>query len=88
MSLLIFAWLSLSRRCLAMDWDKDGDTLAVIADKSSSIYLWDANVNKTSQLDSGMRSVSDSICPLVLILTNVHLLELVYTYSLSFEQTV
>lgn len=42
-------------RCLAMDWDKDGDTLAVIADKSSSIYLWDANVNKTSQLDSGMR---------------------------------
>ncbi|KAJ8410983.1 hypothetical protein AAFF_G00180180 [Aldrovandia affinis] len=47
--------LNLPGRCLAMDWDKDGDTLAVIADKSSSIYLWDANVNKTSQLDSGMR---------------------------------
>lgn len=38
-----------------MDWDKDGDTLAVIAEKSSFIYLWDANANKTSQLDSGMR---------------------------------
>ena len=38
-----------------MDWDKDGDILAVIAEKSSAIHLWDANVNKTSQLDSGMR---------------------------------
>ncbi|XP_036618228.1 WD repeat-containing protein 19 [Trichosurus vulpecula] len=38
-----------------MDWDKEGDTLAVISEKSSSIYLWDANTNKISQLDSGMR---------------------------------
>lgn len=43
------------RRCVGMDWDKDGDILAVIAAKSSSIYLWDASVNKTSQIDSGMR---------------------------------
>lgn len=41
--------------CVAMDWDKDGDILAVIAEKSSCIYLWDANTNKTSQLDNGMR---------------------------------
>lgn len=40
---------------MGMDWDKDGDILAVIAAKSSSIYLWDASVNKTSQIDSGMR---------------------------------
>jgi WD repeat-containing protein 19 len=38
-----------------MDWDKDGDILAVISEKSSSIYLWDASVNKTSQIDSGMK---------------------------------
>ncbi|XP_007496615.1 WD repeat-containing protein 19 isoform X2 [Monodelphis domestica] len=38
-----------------MDWDKEGDTLAVISEKSSFIYLWDANTNKISQLDSGMR---------------------------------
>uniref|UniRef100_A0A4W5JV05 WDR19 first beta-propeller domain-containing protein n=1 Tax=Hucho hucho TaxID=62062 RepID=A0A4W5JV05_9TELE len=44
-----------SERCVGMDWDKDGDILAVISDKSSSIHLWDANVNKTSQIDSGMR---------------------------------
>ncbi|XP_046901307.1 WD repeat-containing protein 19 isoform X3 [Hypomesus transpacificus] len=47
--------LTLPGRCIAMDWDKDGDTLAVIAEKSSSIHLWDANVNKSSQIDSGMR---------------------------------
>lgn len=44
-----------SRRCVGLDWDKDGDILAMIAAKSSSICLWDASVNKTSQIDSGMR---------------------------------
>ncbi|XP_038608159.1 WD repeat-containing protein 19 isoform X1 [Tachyglossus aculeatus] len=47
--------INLPGNCVAMDWDKDGDILAVIAEKSSSIYLWDANTSKTSQLDSGMR---------------------------------
>uniref|UniRef100_A0A665WLD9 Uncharacterized protein n=1 Tax=Echeneis naucrates TaxID=173247 RepID=A0A665WLD9_ECHNA len=47
--------LNLPGRCVGMDWDKDGDILAVIAAKSSSIYLWDASVNKTSQIDSSMR---------------------------------
>nr|KAF6503462.1 WD repeat domain 19 [Molossus molossus] len=47
--------INLSGNCVAMDWDKDGDILAVVAEKSSCIYLWDANTNKTSQLDSGIR---------------------------------
>ncbi|XP_005392043.1 PREDICTED: WD repeat-containing protein 19 [Chinchilla lanigera] len=47
--------INLSGNCVAMDWDKDGDILAVIAEKSTCIYLWDANTNKTSQLDNGMR---------------------------------
>ncbi|XP_073198369.1 WD repeat-containing protein 19 isoform X4 [Lepidochelys kempii] len=47
--------INLPSNCVAMDWDKDGDTLAIIADKSSTVYLWDANTNKTSQVDSGMR---------------------------------
>uniref|UniRef100_A0A8B9N2I6 WDR19 first beta-propeller domain-containing protein n=1 Tax=Accipiter nisus TaxID=211598 RepID=A0A8B9N2I6_9AVES len=57
-----FAWqktlgnfLAVTGNCVAMDWDKDGDTLAIITDKSSAIILWDANTNKTSQVDSGMR---------------------------------
>ncbi|XP_067993676.1 WD repeat-containing protein 19 isoform X2 [Melanerpes formicivorus] len=47
--------INLPGNCVAMDWDKDGDTLAIITDKSSAIFLWDANTNKTSQVDSGMR---------------------------------
>ncbi|XP_030643578.1 WD repeat-containing protein 19 [Chanos chanos] len=47
--------LNIPGKCVSLDWDKDGDILAVIAEKSSFIHLWDANVNKTSQLDSGMR---------------------------------
>nr|XP_043885090.1 WD repeat-containing protein 19-like [Solea senegalensis] len=38
-----------------MDWDQDGDVLAVIAAKSRFIYLWDASVNRTYHIDSGMR---------------------------------
>uniref|UniRef100_A0A3Q3ED44 WD repeat-containing protein 19 n=1 Tax=Labrus bergylta TaxID=56723 RepID=A0A3Q3ED44_9LABR len=47
--------LNLPGRCVGMDWDKDGDILAVIAAKSSSIYLWDASVNKISQIEGGMK---------------------------------
>nr|XP_030126799.3 WD repeat-containing protein 19 isoform X2 [Taeniopygia guttata]XP_030126800.3 WD repeat-containing protein 19 isoform X2 [Taeniopygia guttata] len=47
--------ISLPGNCVGMDWDKDGDTLAIITDKSSTIFLWDAITNKTSQVDSGMR---------------------------------
>ncbi|NWS47600.1 WDR19 protein, partial [Probosciger aterrimus] len=49
--------ISLPGNCVAMDWDKDGDTLAIITDKSGFVFLWDANTNKTSQVDSGMRDV-------------------------------
>ncbi|XP_012720994.2 WD repeat-containing protein 19 [Fundulus heteroclitus] len=45
---------NLPGRCVGMDWDKDGDILAVIAAKSSSIFLWDASVNKMSTIESGM----------------------------------
>ncbi|CAF94207.1 unnamed protein product, partial [Tetraodon nigroviridis] len=50
-----YAEINLPGRCVGLDWDKDGDILAMIAAKSSSICLWDASVNKTSQIDSGMR---------------------------------
>lgn len=52
--LRVFFFLFFSN-CIAMDWDKDGDTLAIITDKSSTIFLWDAITSKTSQVDSGMR---------------------------------
>uniref|UniRef100_A0A8D2J6D3 WD repeat-containing protein 19 n=1 Tax=Varanus komodoensis TaxID=61221 RepID=A0A8D2J6D3_VARKO len=47
--------INLTGNCIAMDWDQDGDTLAIIAEKSSSIYLWDANTNKSTVMDTSMR---------------------------------
>ncbi|XP_065839406.1 WD repeat-containing protein 19-like isoform X2 [Oscarella lobularis] len=38
-----------------LDWDKDGDILAMIQDKTGIIYIWDSNTGKTTQLDSGMK---------------------------------
>ena len=42
-------------QCTGMAWDKDGDTLAIINDKTGTVFLWDANTHKTSQLESGLR---------------------------------
>lgn len=40
-----------------LGWDKDGDILAVISDKSPEIYMWDANTQKVSKVDSSFRCV-------------------------------
>ncbi|XP_070553702.1 WD repeat-containing protein 19-like isoform X2 [Ptychodera flava] len=47
--------INLPGNCTGLGWDRDGDTLAVINDKNSTIILWDANTHKTSHLDSGMK---------------------------------
>ena len=45
------------RPVVALGWDKDGDMLAIIADKSHVIFMWDANSQRTSQVDSSLRFV-------------------------------
>ena len=35
-----------------MNWDKDGDTLAAITEKSNSVYLWSANSQKSNVIDT------------------------------------
>ncbi len=35
-----------------MKWDKDGDTLAAITEKSNSVYLWNSNSQKTSVVET------------------------------------
>jgi len=40
---------------MGFGWDSEGDVLSVVAEKSSVIFLWDANNWKLSQLDSGFR---------------------------------
>ncbi|KAF6025037.1 WDR19 [Bugula neritina] len=38
-----------------LGWDKDGDILSIITDKSHIIFLWDANSQRTFQVDSSLR---------------------------------
>jgi hypothetical protein len=35
-----------------MKWDKDGDTLAAITEKSNFVYLWNSNSQKTNIIDT------------------------------------
>ena len=41
--------------CSCFGWDKDGDLLAVITDKSANLLIWDANTSRTNWLDTGIR---------------------------------
>ena len=35
-----------------MKWDRDGDTLAAITEKSNFVYLWNSNSQKSSVVDT------------------------------------
>uniref|UniRef100_H2YLV9 Anaphase-promoting complex subunit 4 WD40 domain-containing protein n=1 Tax=Ciona savignyi TaxID=51511 RepID=H2YLV9_CIOSA len=38
-----------------MEWDKDGDVLCILSEKSSTIFMWDANQKKVIKIDSGAK---------------------------------
>ena len=40
------------RICLQMVWDKDGDALAAIGEKSNLVYLWNANNQKATVIEA------------------------------------
>jgi WD repeat-containing protein 19 len=52
------AEIPLTGACKGLDWDAEGDMLAIISDgpSSSVITLWDANTQKVSELDMGMKA--------------------------------
>lgn len=45
-------------QCLALDWDKDGESLAVLQKDSAIVPLWDAHQHKTSHLDTNMKDLT------------------------------
>ena len=51
--------------CCCFGWDKDGDLLAVITDKSSDMLVWDAHAQKSQWLDTGI-AMCRSIFPFLL----------------------
>lgn len=49
--------LGLPGMCSGLGWEKDGDTLGIITDRSPILILWDANNQKLNQVDTGLRDV-------------------------------
>ena len=48
--------------CTSMEWDRDGDTLCVVSDKGSTLFMWDANQRKPGKIDSGAKDVITFLC--------------------------
>lgn len=43
------------RLCGAMEWDQDGDYLAMITPNSNSVLLWECHANKRVNIETGLR---------------------------------
>lgn len=48
-------FIKLPGMCCCFGWDKDGDLLAVITDKSSNLLIWDANSFRSQWIDTNIR---------------------------------
>jgi WD repeat-containing protein 19 len=51
--------LTRSNSLVAMDWDRDGQYLAVASSTSTAVLLWDANTRKlAAPVESGLKELS------------------------------
>ncbi|XP_041973460.1 WD repeat-containing protein 19 [Aricia agestis] len=41
--------------CAGMDWDNDGDYLAIITPNSNAVILWECHTNKRHNIETGLR---------------------------------
>ncbi|GAB1599158.1 repeat-containing 19-like [Argonauta hians] len=46
--------ITIQGNCTGMDWDCDGDVLAIVCNKVSTIYLWLSHCNEVKSIDSGL----------------------------------
>ena len=56
--------------CVCFGWDKDGDLLAAITDKSANLLIWDSHTRRSQWFDSSIR---DPLNVLVWSKTGPHL---------------
>jgi WD repeat-containing protein 19 len=56
------AKLSLHGPCVCMDWDREGNLLAVLQERSGVTLLWNAHYNTTVELDTGLKDMSTFCC--------------------------
>nr|XP_002124215.1 WD repeat-containing protein 19-like [Ciona intestinalis] len=54
--------IQLPGSCTGMEWDKDGDVLCFICEKSSTIFMWDANQKRVVKIDSGAKDAHTLLC--------------------------
>lgn len=47
--------ITLQGSCSDLDWDKDGDVLAVVEDKLTCVYLWNSHSFELTTLDTGFK---------------------------------
>ena len=45
-----------------MEWNTDGDALCAICEKSSTMFMWDANQKKILKIDSGAKDSVTFLC--------------------------
>nr|CAB3267687.1 WD repeat-containing protein 19-like [Phallusia mammillata] len=54
--------IHLSGVSTGLEWDKDGDVLCAICEKSNMLYMWDANQKKVIKIDSGAKDGLTFLC--------------------------
>ena len=47
-----------SGRCLQLEWDAEGEKLAILQQNSPVIRLWDANMNNESSVDTNQKDLT------------------------------
>ena len=53
--------------CIGLDWDKDGESLAILMADCSIVFLWDLNSKKLMEVRLGTVSpILASACPTLL----------------------
>ena len=51
----------MSRNCIGLSWDADGDFLGILAEGSSTILLWESHSARLIEIESNIRDAGSCI---------------------------